>query len=457
MHCPYCKAELTRSAHCEKCGSYVKDFKKLYSLSNRCYNDGLAKAKIRDLTGAITSLRNSIKINKRNIDARNLLGLVYNELGEVVEALSEWIISDNIQRKDNIASKYLNYFKNNPIRLESASRTIKKYNGALRLAQGRSYDLAIIQLKKIASTSNNIKVLNLLGLLNIKMKNYTQASKYLNVALSVDLLNPQANLYLKEIPKNEITEDNKNTVSDKLVLNARESFAPISSYRERKHSIFLWINLLIGMIIGMAFFMVAIVPGIKAKLVEDKKNEIVQLNETMAKTNAEFDQITSKNEALAKQVETLTNKNKELSELTKKSETGEYGALMEAAAYYVMEDPVGTAESLLKVDKSKLQDNTMLNLYNQLSSKVFVRQSQRLFGEGYNAYSRGRYEEAIEIFATSLKMNPDNVNSIYFTGRAYDRLQDKVKAAEWYNNVINNYSNTQKAVEARRRLRALGI
>ena len=28
-----------------------------------------------------------------NIDARNLLGLVYFETGEVVEALTEWVIS----------------------------------------------------------------------------------------------------------------------------------------------------------------------------------------------------------------------------------------------------------------------------------------------------------------------------------------------------------------------------
>ena len=44
----------------------------------------------------------SITINKKNIDARNLLGLVYCEMGDVVEALSEWVISKNIQPDNNV-------------------------------------------------------------------------------------------------------------------------------------------------------------------------------------------------------------------------------------------------------------------------------------------------------------------------------------------------------------------
>ena len=56
------------------------------------YNDGLKKANIRDLSGAIVSLRRSLQYNRENIVARNLLGLVYYGRGEVVEALVEWII-----------------------------------------------------------------------------------------------------------------------------------------------------------------------------------------------------------------------------------------------------------------------------------------------------------------------------------------------------------------------------
>ena len=459
MQCPYCNGKLTAGDNCEKCGNNVKPFKKLYKISNRCYNEGLEKAKVRDLSGAVVSLQNSLKINKRNTDARNLLGLIYSEMGEIVDALSEWVISNHLQPENNLATGYLSYFQNNPTRLDAAEQVVKKYNTSLKLAKAGSYDLAVIQLKKLISlNSKHIKGLQLLGLLNIKSGNLLQAKKYLKMMLKVDAMNPAAMLYLKEIQGKDAGEDKTEDVdADRLVLNARESFAPTSAYRENKHGILPWINLLLGIVLGMAFFMVAIVPGIRAKSVENKKAEIVSLNETLAKTNAEFDSMTSENAELKKKVETLETKNKQLSETVKKPENNEYGALAEAAAYYTMEDNAKAAEALLKVDKTTLKDKNLLNLYNQLSAKVFEEQSAKLFQEGYNTYNRGKYEDALKIFETSLKMNTANVDSVYFTGRCYDRLSDKEKAVEWYNKVINEFGNTQRAVEAKRRLRALGV
>ena len=459
MQCPYCNGKLTAGDNCEKCGNNVKPFKKLYKISNRCYNEGLEKAKVRDLSGAVVSLQNSLKINKRNTDARNLLGLIYSEMGEIVDALSEWVISNHLQPENNLATGYLSYFQNNPTRLDAAEQVVKKYNTSLKLAKAGSYDLAVIQLKKLISlNSKHIKGLQLLGLLNIKSGNLPQAKKYLKMMLKVDAMNPAAMLYLKEIQGKDAGEDKTEDVdADRLVLNARESFAPTSAYRENKHGILPWINLLLGIVLGMAFFMLAIVPGIRAKSVENKKAEIVSLNETLAKTNAEFDSMTSENAELKKKVETLETKNKQLSETVKKPENNEYGALAEAAAYYTMEDNAKAAEALLKVDKTTLKDKNLLNLYNQLSAKVFEEQSAKLFQEGYNTYNRGKYEDALKIFETSLKMNTANVDSVYFTGRCYDRLSDKEKAVEWYNKVINEFGNTQRAVEAKRRLRALGV
>ena len=50
---------------------------KLAYQSNYWYNDGLAKAQVRDMSGAITSLKKSLQYNRSNLAARNLLGLVY--------------------------------------------------------------------------------------------------------------------------------------------------------------------------------------------------------------------------------------------------------------------------------------------------------------------------------------------------------------------------------------------
>ena len=81
--------------------------KKILYQSNYWYNDGLRKAQIRDMSGAVTSLRRSLQYNRENIAARNLLGLVYYGRGEVAEGLVEWIISKNLKPRDNVADYFI--------------------------------------------------------------------------------------------------------------------------------------------------------------------------------------------------------------------------------------------------------------------------------------------------------------------------------------------------------------
>lgn len=109
MNCVNCGAFLTDMDldYCPSCGYNVLIQKKVDYLSKSFYNQGLEKASIRDLSGAIACLKQSLIYDKRNIRARNLLGLVYFETGEVVAALSEWVISKNLQPTRNLASEYI--------------------------------------------------------------------------------------------------------------------------------------------------------------------------------------------------------------------------------------------------------------------------------------------------------------------------------------------------------------
>ena len=156
MKCFNCGAELTAADYCDQCGADVSRYRRLLQISNAYYNEGLEKARVRDLTGAVQSLRQSLKINKKNTNARNLLGLVQFEMGEVVEALSQWIISKNFQKENNLADAYFEEVQKNPARLAAINTTIKKYNQSLFYCDQGSYDLAIIQLKKILSTNRNL-------------------------------------------------------------------------------------------------------------------------------------------------------------------------------------------------------------------------------------------------------------------------------------------------------------
>ena len=151
------------------------------------------------MSGAIESLKISLRFNKLNIDARNLLGLIYYEMGEVVTALTEWVISKNYQPKDNLASRYLDEVQKNQARLDSVNQTIKKYNQALLYCKQNSRDLAIIQLKKVLSL--NPKLVSghqLLALLYIQEGRYDLAKKSLRNAGKIDANNTVTLRYLKE-------------------------------------------------------------------------------------------------------------------------------------------------------------------------------------------------------------------------------------------------------------------
>ena len=166
MRCYNCGCNLSEHDFCTSCGADVSLYKKIIYISNRFYNEGLEKASVRDLTGAISSLRQSLKFNKNNVEARNLLGLVYFETGEVVAALSEWVISKNLRPKKNIADDYIDMIQTNPSRLDTINQTIKKYNQALTYCHQDSLDLAIIQLKKVLSLNPKfIRAHQLLALL----------------------------------------------------------------------------------------------------------------------------------------------------------------------------------------------------------------------------------------------------------------------------------------------------
>lgn len=149
MNCPRCNAKVAFVKNrCDNCGQSLKNYRRIVSTSNILYNKGLEQAKVRDLS-AIRSLRQSLEFNKLNTNARNLLGVIYFEEGEIVSALSEWVISKHFQPENNDADKYIREVQSNPNKLEMYNQTIRKYNSALFSAQHGDGDMAIIQLKKL--------------------------------------------------------------------------------------------------------------------------------------------------------------------------------------------------------------------------------------------------------------------------------------------------------------------
>ena len=301
MNCVNCGTYLTDPdlEYCPRCGCNVLIQKKVDYLSKYYYNQGLEKATIRDLSGAITCLKQSLTYNKANIDARNLLGLVYFETGEVVAALSEWVISKNLRPNKNLASEYINKLQANPNKLEAINETIRKYNHALALCREGHEDMAAIQLKKIlAQNSKLIKGYHLLALIWIKDKEWNKARRILKKAARIDKTNTTTLRFLKEIDEQTGvttrldrqekgfffggTGGKKQEEEEEGSLVVRQPM-----YKERSR-IPLFFMLLMGFAAGAAALWFLAVPAIRQGIYREANQQLVQYSEALASQGAEL-------------------------------------------------------------------------------------------------------------------------------------------------------------------------
>ena len=187
MLCYKCGSTLGAGKYCLRCGADVQNYRKIARLANRYYNQGLARAQVRDLSGAAEALDRCLSIDKRNIPARNLLGLVLYEMGETIDALAEWVVSTNYLPHDNLAESYVASLQKNRTELDTASQAIHKYNVALDHARAGNTDLAMIQLQWVLDKHPKmVKAHELMALLLMWEGENSKAKKEIDAALKID-------------------------------------------------------------------------------------------------------------------------------------------------------------------------------------------------------------------------------------------------------------------------------
>ena len=429
-------------------------------MSNMLYNDGLAKANVRDISGAIVSLNESLKYYKRNTDARNLLGLCYFERGEVVPALSEWIISKNYESKKNIADEYINFLQSNPSRLDTINQTIKKYNQALNFCYQNSQDLAMVQLKKVLSINENlISDYQLQALLYIESNDYEKARRTLLRALRIDRNDTTTQRYLKEINnliiqqsenKDPKSKNNNLPVQDIITYqNGNDTIIqPVGTKEKRGFSSI--INIVIGLVIGIAISWYLILPGKISMATKETDEKFMAVSEELSSEKA------SHQEAV-KKAETIENENKELArqidELTgTNGATSENDRLLRAVLLY-LEDPVNSGkvmEELGDIGPDYLTDSSesFKNLYAKMQEIASDSALKDYIDTAKEALKTKDYNTAIEYYSKVTELAPDNSDYLMELAYAYRESGDTEKANEIYRRVMSDFSETQNAIDA---------
>lgn len=455
MNCPKCGTPLENTYRCPKCAYEEPIMKRIIQSSNYHYNIGLSKARIRDLSGAIASLQMSLKYNKRNTNARNLLGLVYFQTGETVAALSEWVISVHFQSKGNVARNYIKKVQNNQGQLQVINSTIQNYNLALKYLEEGNGDLAIIELKKVVNLNPNyIRAYQLLGLLYIQHKQYSAARKILSRALKLDRNNITTVRYMNElVDYSHQRRRGKDVEPEKAAYVQIKDPNPIviertaGSYTDFNTSTLSFVNILIGIIIGAAVVGLLLVPSIQKTKASEYNQAVVEYSSQISERNKEITTLQNQVDALTDENDKLKN-NMDTVGSQADSEQNEK-RLIQAMKSYLDNDFATAGTVLADVDKTLLDGQEAQDVYDFLLTKTRDTVINQLYAEAYEYYDQKDYMNAVTYFRKVLNLNSDSVEAWFNMGRAYQYLTDFEQARNCYNTIINDYGDSEYADDAR--------
>lgn len=436
--------------------------KKIMYQSNSWYNDGLRKAQVRDMSGAIVSLQQSLQYNRENIAARNLLGLVYYGIGEVSEALVEWIISKNLCSRDNIADYYIKKVQNSANELESLNQAIKKFNQCLVYCQQNGEDLAIIQLKQvIASHPTFLKAYQLLALIYIQMNQNTKARQILIEAKKLDTTNELTLTYLQEVTKQrgrygknaERSFRKPKSATVEYSLGNETIIQPKRSKIRDMAQQLAFANILIGMVLGAALIWFLVAPAVNQNRSEKLNNQMraysEQINTLEAQVSAQtrtLDQYRTAGDEAQKavdQAKATSDSYEKLLQVSSQSRSGEY-------SYTDM------ADALLEITRDSLGDSGK-EMYDTLSDSIFPTACRRRYAAGVDSLKSEDYDQAIEYLTKVVKMDEsyNDGQAIYRLAQAYQGKGDTENAKTWYQKMVDTYNNSKYIEDAKKQLAIL--
>ena len=326
QRCLFCGEPVGEKGYCTGCRLNQRHLIKAFNTSIYHYNRGYEKAIERDISGAISSLQTALRYNKQNINARNLLGLCYYEIGETVSAMEHWVMSINYKPKDNDAARYLKELKDDEEELEMTGLSIKAYNEALIKAKKGDLDGALSDLRgSISNNPNYVRALLLYALILNKSGRVGLAKKALVKTLQIDRQNETAKRYLREMGISDrsvekmlaesirnhdekeyygIVDDNERTpvkIKPKDTAPSRRRTL-LQNYQEKNLARNSYLYIMFGIVLGMLMLYFFIVPAIKKNNNLNKNDIKTQYSRELSDKNMEIEGLIGENESLKNQV-----------------------------------------------------------------------------------------------------------------------------------------------------------
>lgn len=414
LNCKHCGGTIAVTGYCTRCGLKIDYVNKALNSSKYYYNIGLDKARVRDMTGAEEALKLALKYDKMNIDARNLLGLVYYETGEIVQALSHWVVSVNYYDGKNVAKRYIKDIKSNPHKLEAAGNVTRKYNQALVYARQGSRDLAFIQLRKVLSDNSKfVQGYLLLALLFMNEGRNDKARKALKRVIKIDRTNPLAVRYLSEMGHTEeeimsfrdypqedydvealFMDEQKKLLAGNSEVDFDGEPIPVGRYKDINFYKYSIAYIIAGVVLGLAAMWTLIIPN-RDKAAEGDQRELkVAFSQEIADKNVAISDLEA-------QVDLLSSK-------------------------------------LINSDNDVQSLKSQISRYGEYAAQVLSEENNTRMQSAIYKYENMTYEAAIDDINRVLSDSPTCDVALFYKAMCYLKLSDDNNATLVFNQLVEN-------------------
>ena len=442
--CPCCGKNKDKNKGCINCGNSIKNIQRVTDYSNAFYNIGLKKSIDNEISSAIIDLKKSLLWNKYNIQVYNLLGLLYYRVGNIGEALKQWIVASSLDKEDEMSKGYIEQIQRNPKSLERYKESIDLYNASLKYLENDNIDVAIIRLKKaVHINADLVDARILLGICYIKNNKYKKARSQLINAIKLDSSNERALKYLYIInDKISSNDTSSEVIEDKKEQKTHKSLNQPSSRSLFRNSILYFV------------FGVAIMLGAEMFLIEPTQEEFYK---------NEINILTSKNDEQKREIEQLKKEStdriaqleKDRINLEKQSIENEQlinqyklaDKLQTARNYVQQYEYVLAASTIYGIDKLMLSESQKQE-YEDTKESCYIKAAEKLYTEGLSYYNNEDYSNAKICFEKVIVYDKDSwmvKKSMYYLAEIEYSSGNLDQANNYYKKVIEKFPGTEEA------------
>ena len=399
-------------------------------ISNRFYNVALDRALSRNLYGATILLKKALKFNSKNINARNLLGLIFYEEGQIIEAVVQWLISKDLFKNEvNPANEYLYKVQNDDN--ERFFKSIKLYNSAIddindvRETGLDKKDNAMLKLyKAVEYNDHNVKAMMLLSVILLSIGEHIKAGAYLLKCQKIDngnkFINEHMDYVIKNTKKSEVKEKKIEKIYSIKKLENDDAILPRKYIKLSENQKVIFV--IIGIIIG------------DAELVNDQNKTIRDIRIENNELKANYEDASVKLKAYEEQNKLYTSQYETLNSIITDFDNG---YISRAAKNYV------------DLDKDAITDESLVTLLNQARSRIEGIGAKRLTELGTESWNGGNKNAAISYYQLSLSINPGDPETMFLLARLYQNLERYKEANELFDKIIAQHPDSNYARRSR--------